>query len=372
MSTPNSTDQRTIEVDLKQAHVEVEIPDEQSVRRGSLKDSISHVLSFGRASNSSRGSSSNDRNSTRHYDVQVAAPEQEVVLRLSGSDWKWLVALSNVCLGLDCRTKRSDGEPAEVKASSHPPLLSCMTRGQFMQALQMFKVRTLYANIFFDMQVPYSCAAIRAFNPYRVQEDRLVTSPLYRHITLSTAHNAKIIRTTTSEKLKKMTLDYSLSTNKSSASPTSPTVSANDAKAEQPRASIGAQGKSTSAPQSLASPSGRTIWPFTREHRRHTVDDVPSSPSSPTSKGSESARPEPFVEGDVVLDQLGYAFTSDPEQDALRSMLLSIQSVGWRRVDTIFGSVLAHEKIIAKRANPNKPLDSGLDVVHHAIDTFVL
>ena len=72
-----------------------------------------------------------------------------------------------------------------------------------------------------------------------------------------------------------------------------------------------------------------------------------------------------------MLDQLHQTFQSDPERDTLRGMLLSLQSVGWWRVDVVFDNLLAHEKIIAKRARDAKPPHrTGLDVVHHVIDSF--
>ncbi|KAF4316004.1 hypothetical protein BBI17_008913 [Phytophthora kernoviae] len=196
----------------------------------------------------------------------IRIPEEDIQ-----RDWRWLVALSNASFGMHCLTSAGNGKTQQPQNSTAPTLLSCMTRGQFMQALQMFKVRTLYANMFFDMQVPYSCAAIRAFNPYRQSMKDSLMSPIYTHIVFDSLKNA-----------------------------------------------------------------------------------------------------QPFVDGDVILDQLPYAFTSDAEQDELRGMLLSVQSVGWRRIDVLFGSVMAHEHIIAKRAKLDKPLDSGIDIVHHVMDTFLL
>lgn len=364
------------ELDLAHARVTLRLPDQEqqpSRRRRSRGSSISSVLNFGRATDSSRGT---DASVPRNFDVHIecsGGKASTCTLRIPEDsllrDWKWLVALSNTSLGIDCHT---NGSTTQSGAQKPPPLLSCMVRGQFMQALQMFKVRSLYANIFFDFQVSYSGAAIRAYNPYRVDLQRIVTSPAYRHITLASVHNATPLRDTTPKDLKELTVNYALSMEQLSPGSSPPSSSRSAGDVNEDRHSMVSQGKSASVPSSLATPptSAGSIWP---SRRRNTTDSVrPKSPSSTSTVGSETVRPEPFIAGDVVVDQLWHAYTSDPEQDVLRGMLLSIQSVGWRRMETIFGNVLAHEKIIAKRANPAKPLDSGLDVVHHAVDTFLL
>lgn len=369
-------------INLARAHVKLCLPGEQqsSGRRRSRGGSLSTMLSFGRAAGTSRSPTTSHG---RNFDIRIHCDGEDATytLRIPEMsllrDWKWLVAMSNSCLGLDCETAISNGPiPSEsVVKRAPPPLLSCMTHGQFMQALQMFKVRSLYANIFFDFQVPYSGAAIRAYNPYRVDTQRIVTSPLYRHITLASVNNASFKRDTLPADLKELTFKYAMSMTQSptNSSPPSSSRSTGDIK-DEPQ-SMGANGKSASVPASIASSpstSTRRHWP---SRRRHT--DASSYPKSPPSSvgssiNGDELRPEPFSAGNVVVDQVWEAYTSDPEQDVLRGMLLSIQSVGWRRLETIFGNILAHEKIIGKRANPAKPLDSGLDVVHHAIDTFLL
>jgi hypothetical protein len=368
------------EVDLTHAHVTLSLPTEEHLSSGrrprSRGGSFSSIFSFGHATESSRGS---DAREYRNFDVRIECPggsADSYTLRISENsllrDWRWIVALSNTCHGMDCKTSGSSTQD-DVQKTHPPALLSCMTRGQFMQALQMFKVRSLYANVFFDLQVPYSGASIRAYNPYRVDLDPIVTSPAYRHITLASVHNATALRDTTPKILKELTHNYALSMRQlsSGSSPPSSSRSAGDVR-EDHRHSIGSQGKSTSVPSSMATPpaSAGSIWP---SHRRNTSDSTnPRSPPSTSGAESETARPEPFVAGDVIVDQVWHAYASDPEQDVLRGMLLSIQSVGWRRMETLFSSALAHEKIIAKRAKPAKPLDSGLDVAHHVVDTFVL
>lgn len=370
------------EVDLAHAHVTLILPAEEQVpsgrRRRSRGGSFSSIFSFGHAAESNRGS---DAREHRNFDVRIECPGGNAgscTLRISENsllhDWRWIVALSNTCHGMGCKTSGSTTQDDAQKTQPPPALLSCMVRGQFMQALQMFKVRSLYANVFFDLQVPYSGAAIRAYNPYRVDVEPIVTSSAYRHITLASVHNATPLRDTTPKLLKELTRNYVLSTMQKSSpgsSPPSSSRSAGDV-SEDHRHSIGSQGKSTSVPASMVTPPTSTgsIWP---SRRRNTSDSMhPRSPSRTSGAEAEPARPEPFVAGDVVVDQVWHAYASDPEQDVLRGMLLSIQSVGWRRMETLFSSALAHEKIIAKRAKPAKPLDSGLDVAHHVVDTFVL
>ncbi|RLN47126.1 hypothetical protein BBJ29_008463 [Phytophthora kernoviae] len=269
-----------VEIDLTHADVKVLLPPLTQENAGDLYASF---IGWGQ-----RNSGEENTEASENFDIQIRWPVEVTsaytgkpadtnlcVIRIPEEDiqrdWRWLVALSNASFGMHCLTSAGNGKAQQPQNSTAPTLLSCMTRGQFMQALQMFKVRTLYANMFFDMQVPYSCAAVRAFNPYRQSMKESLMSPIYTHIVFDSLKNA-----------------------------------------------------------------------------------------------------QPFVDGDVILDQLPYAFTSDAEQDELRGMLLSVQSVGWRRIDVLFGSVMAHEHIIAKRAKLDKPLDSGIDIVHHVMDTFLL
>ncbi|KAG6611108.1 putative alpha/beta hydrolase [Phytophthora cinnamomi] len=118
-------------------------------------------------------------------------PEEDI-----NRDWRWLVALSNTSFGVRCVTSGEIAKKKKHGDSSTPPLLSCLTRGQFMQALQMFKVRTLYSSIFFDVQVPYTCAAVRAFNPYRLSGREFLMSPIYTHIAFDSLKSARKLRDT--------------------------------------------------------------------------------------------------------------------------------------------------------------------------------
>ncbi|ETK76881.1 hypothetical protein F441_17117 [Phytophthora nicotianae CJ01A1] len=285
-------------------------------------------------------------------------------------DWKWLVALSNASFGVRCVTSAT----RTTRVSTTPPLLSCLTRGQFMQALQMFKARTLYSSIFFDMQVPYTCAAVRAFNPYRSSAKELLMSPIYTHIVHDSLQSARKLRDTIPLKVKRLAMKY--------MTPRHAALSEASNEDEQLRSGHGVEDSdvSTSSTHSScrgthrhASDPGRKSSKDSSRHRHlfHSRRRGKTMGSLP-SHHSGVSRPEPFVEGDVILDQLPYAFTADAEQDELRGMLLSVQSVGWRRIDVLFGGIMSHEHIIAKRADLDKPLDSGIDVVHHVMDTFVV
>ncbi|RLN26010.1 hypothetical protein BBJ28_00015623 [Nothophytophthora sp. Chile5] len=380
-----------IKIDLFRADLKVLLPDGQTSSHGTHDGGsfYANLLGWGQRSSDERTSTASG-----HFDIQIRWPVSSsgpstdaanvCVLRIPEEDmhqdWRWLVAFSNASFGMRCVTSTNQGPTPPAQAYAAPPLLSCLARGQFMQALQMFKVRTLYSNIFFDMQVPYSCAAVRSFNPYRLDAKECLTSPIYRHIALNSLRSARKLRDTLPLKIKRLALRYM--TTKYPALASSATVgqpqsgvedasfslslssSGNSAGVDHQPASK-AQRKSASVPSDMSEHSGGL---FHSHRRRKTVGNAPSASFSHTDK----SRPDPFVDHDVILDQLPRAFTSDPEQDELRSMLLSVQSVGWRRIDVLFGSVLAHEHIIAKRANPEKPLNSGIDIVHHVMDTFLL
>jgi len=150
-----------LEVDLACADVKILLPSGKS--SGDDADFYSSFIGWGQAEEREKADVSGN------IDIQIRWPAEGsdtkanlCVLRIPESDvsrdWRWLVALSNASFGVRCLTSATNGKEDEPRESAAPPLLSCLTRGQFMQALQMFKVRTLYSNIFFDMQVPYTCA----------------------------------------------------------------------------------------------------------------------------------------------------------------------------------------------------------------------
>ena len=75
---------------------------------------------------------------------------------------------------------------------------------------------------------------------------------------------------------------------------------------------------------------------------------------------------------EILVDSPEDAFTSDPLRDALRGMLMNIQSIKWQRIDVLFESMLAHERVIAKRSDEVPPNESGVDIAHHIADTLLL
>ncbi|DAZ96400.1 TPA: hypothetical protein N0F65_012481 [Lagenidium giganteum] len=292
-------------------------------------------------------SEANAKTKTEDVLCEIHIPEEEL-----RSKWKWLVALSNSVYGIKCEA-RSDVEPATARTkprrtqdeNASNALLSCLARGQFMQALQLFKSRSLYANIFFDFQVPYSCAAIRAFNPYRLEPSKCVMSPVYHHITLNSLWNAPLLRETLHPELK------------------ATAVKKSPMKSHSRKFSSG-RSKSRSWRHAMTAAAGDD-----------DDDEAPGSlqrHSSAVSLFADQKRSDPFIDGQQLLDRPQETFTTDPARDTLRGMLVSLQSVGWRRFDVLFENMLAHEKIIAKRASADKPLDWGLDVVHHLMDTFYI
>lgn len=370
------------EVDLSCADVKILLPSGKST--GIDANYYSSFVGWGHNDENEKS------NESGNFDIEIRWPARTTkpadtdlcVLRIPEEDvhrdWRWLVALSNVSFGVRCLTSGESTKEAKPQVSTTPPLLSCLTRGQFMQALQMFKVRTLYSNIFFDMQVPYTCAAVRAFNPYRLSAKEFLMSPIYTHIAFDSLKSARKLRDTIPLKVKRLAMKYMTPNRAALASPSNPEeqpysghdVEGSDiSSASSTHSSSRSNRRHASEPgrksASTSSDSGRHRHLFHNRRRGKTVDSAPSNHSG-------GSRPEPFVEGDVILDQLPYAFTADAEQDELRGMLLSVQSVGWRRIDVLFGGIMSHEHIIAKRANLDKPLDSGIDVVHHVMDTILL
>ncbi|TYZ66602.1 hypothetical protein PybrP1_008122 [[Pythium] brassicae (nom. inval.)] len=296
-------------------------------------------------------------------------------------DWKWLVALSNNAYGMRCQTKQRQKDAAareEIEGVDAPPLLCCLARGQFVQALLMFKTRTAYANVFFDLQVPYSCASVRAFNPYRMETAKRSTSPVYPHITHYSVGSAPLLRDTLSAEIR-----VQLSSKRG-------TVRFFSQDGHRKRLSLtgGLGGGADSSQRASAfdaddsddnmADNRYTATDETEFSRRSFAPPPPLASTLSRSTGSsasfsgDGSRSDPFVDGEVIVDRVHEAFSSDSERDALRGMLVTLQSVGWRRVDVMFDNVLAHERIIAKRANPAKMSESGIDLVYHVMNTLVL
>ncbi|KAL7681190.1 putative alpha/Beta hydrolase [Plasmopara halstedii] len=317
-------------------------------------------------------SNSDTVDTVKTYTCVLRIPEKDMQ-----RDWKWLVVFSNASFGVRCLTATNCPDEAKAGKPSVPPLLSCLTRGHFNQALQLFKARTLYSSIFFDMQVPYTCAAVRAFNPYRLSAKKVRLSPTYTHIVHNSLKVAHKLRDTIPPKIQRLAMECKKLKRAAVFSPSN--------EDEQKRNATEAEDSDIGITSSLGS-SGGTSCSASDFERKSTSSlkgtdrhkDLDHSRRRGYTMGSkplqrqEVSRPEPFIEDDVIVDQLPYAFTSDAEQDELRGMLLSVQSVGWRRIDVLFGGVMSHEHIIAKRADLKKPLESGIDVVHHVMDTFMV
>uniref|UniRef100_K3X862 DUF676 domain-containing protein n=1 Tax=Globisporangium ultimum (strain ATCC 200006 / CBS 805.95 / DAOM BR144) TaxID=431595 RepID=K3X862_GLOUD len=390
-------DQKSVvDIDLTRAEVTLELPHRpQRPKSGSgrVHSIYSSLLSLTRRSSTSsrRGSNaSHTSDASRFSDPDIEASSHDpyeilikytpnsydsvtdigkrrvCVIRIPSEeidkDWKWLVALSNNSFGLRCQAKsrRKDSSVRdENEAIEAPPLLTCMARGQFLQALLMFKARTLYANVFFDLQVPYSCGSIRAFNPYRMETTKRSTSPVYPHVTLYSIGSAPLVRDTLTAEIKLQL-----------ASKHGP-VRFFSQDGHRKRLSFSAAGNSLPADFESDMSSHRYTATDETEHSRRASASASSSSASFSADGTRS---DPFVDGDLIIDRVHEAFTSssDTERDSLRGMLLTLQSVGWRRIDVLFDNVLAHERIIAKRANPNKLHESGIDVVYHVMDSFLL
>jgi hypothetical protein len=325
-----------------------------------------------------------------HIKITPSDASSSVILRLESSvltngHWKWLVALSNSAYGVECTTSlRAD--------AITPPLLACLTRGQFMQALQSFRVRSLYASVYHDLQVPYSCGAIRAYNPYRHASVSTATSLHYKHITIHSLYNATLVRDTLPVVQR--------------GSPKSLFTQSSKDQSQQEQSNDGVRvGRAWSEQRSLVtklfrkhsrnrlrmqramSVSSNTKYPNDVNQEEGVDDRIhPSTSSSRAAKAPlaystsfqsdppSRARSPPFAEGShLLIDRLEDAFTTDPQSTLLRGMLLSLQSIGWRRLDVMMENIMVHEKIIAKRANgKHDPLDGGLDIVHHVMDTFLV
>lgn len=347
----------------------------------------------------------------KQYTIRI--PQEELQ-----TQWKWIAALSNASHGVFCRSQSDTGSSSPPKTTPAPTLLSCLTRGHFIQALQLFRARTLYSSIYNDFQVPYSLGAIRAFNPYRLETNPAneATSPYYRHIVMRSLWNAPLLRDTLPEDARALSDRATMSgrfslvkmlSDRHNSSRRRPTSSASlhqsfsifgrtessGSRSTRSHTTLTLSGPSSASSQSLRPPSSSSSSSSSLEVRikNHTVtgsneivsasvpeEDESEPPSSRLSmftspfSSSESARPVPFEDGLLLLDHANHAFETDDFRDDLRGMMVSLQSVGWRRIDVFFQSPMAHMKIIAMTANPTKPLTKGLDVVHHVMDTFLL
>ncbi|CCI45074.1 unnamed protein product [Albugo candida] len=299
---------------------------------------------------------------TDPFDIYIEPKDEKqplVIVRISRerfeSQWNWITAISQHAYGLSSkefnpamtftlhRKLRSDQKDAE-------PLLSCLTRGRFLQALSLFARRHVYANVFYDMQVPFSCASIRAYNPYRLRsENDIVTSTTYPHLTQESIDQADL------------------------------TVTLSSFHPQRPQSNTRFWNES-----SIFQRKKWNIFHVAPNRERLGLESVTKSERSvtlghrgtfATVRDSVMKRSEPMIDRTnrhIVLDHVHEAFRTDPQCDLLRGMLISLQSIGWVRLDALFRSILAHEKIIAKRADSSKSDTSGVDIVHHIIDTFLV
>ncbi|OQR93242.1 hypothetical protein THRCLA_08496 [Thraustotheca clavata] len=226
-----------------------------------------------------------------------------------------------------------------------PSLLQCLAQGCFLWGYSLFKRRSLYSNIFFDIQVPYSCGSIRSYNPYKNNAATCATSPFYPHITLNSLSNAAFLRDT-------------LPKQKWSEMDVYPVFKSAPSKSRfNGWANYGQylfQSNKSASPAS--SPSSSYV----------------NAPQSPSSHSASVDSPRADESNQVIVDNPEEAFVDDPLQDVLRGMLMNLQALPYERIDVIFDGVLGHERIIAKRHTAFTPNESGVDVVHHIADTLLL
>nr|CCA19986.1 conserved hypothetical protein [Albugo laibachii Nc14]CCA23300.1 conserved hypothetical protein [Albugo laibachii Nc14] len=285
------------------------------------------------------------------FDIYIEPNEENqpsVIVRIPRdrfkSQWNWITAISQHAFGLSCEefnpamTSNLHRKLVSEKQDAKP-LLCCLTRGRFVQALSLFKRRHVYANVFYDLQVPFSCASIRAYNPYRLRsENDIATSTTYPHLTQESVNQASLksvlntFQPQRPQAITRLWSPFNLSPN---------------------RARLGLE-------------CDRTREESVTVGHRGTFAMV---------RDRVMGRSDPLIDRTnryVVLDHVHEAFGTDSQRDLLRGMLISLQSLGWVRLDVLFHSILAHEKIIAKRADPSKTDTSGIDVIHHIIDTFLV
>ncbi|ETV99976.1 hypothetical protein H310_07427 [Aphanomyces invadans] len=213
-------------------------------------------------------------------------------------------------------------------------LLQCLCHGAFLVGLHRFRRRALYSNVFYDVQAPYACSALRAFNPYRAHVLPTTMSPVYPHITLHSMENAAVLR----------------------ASIVDRAVAAASTESDSARVD--------QKPKSWL--HGLAAIPAYMFPVKKTTDANALPPHDRichvVSKASDKVLVDPPVD----------TYATDPSRDVLRGMLVCVQSLEWERIDVLMESMMAHELIIAKRSNEVLAHESGLDIVHHVADTFVV
>ncbi|KAF0690506.1 Aste57867_18096 [Aphanomyces stellatus] len=260
---------------------------------------------------------------------------------LSSSDWEFVHAVILRVGNLSCVSFSGDKNSVRQENISPPHnqyLLQCLCQGAFLYGLHSFKRRAVYSNVFFDLQAPYSCSAFRSYNPYRNNVVACTPSTLYPHITLHSFVNSTVVReihliTLEQEEPKPKNWFHGLADLPASIFPVNKT------------------GTSSSYRIScLNATSMRIDSPLPLQSRLFHV----------VSRDSEQ----------IIVDNPEDAFSTDSLRDVLRGMLMNMQCLSWERIDVLFESMLAHERIVAKRGNEVPINESGIDVVYHIADTF--
>lgn len=217
-------------------------------------------------------------------------------------------------------------------------LLDCMTKGCFLESLRAFRMKALYSNVFYDMQVPYTSAGIRSHNPYRGDPTGYPTSAIYPHVTLqSISSNNAIPRRNTASQIKRLVRCAKSNTNRFGILKHVPFLYTN-------------LGDNRGCRRS-------SIGPRTR------ANTSADKKCDPFRLGTKS--------GEILVDHFEEAFQTDLKRNQLRSMLFRLQSLAWQRFDVVLEGPLAHERIIGKGALSFRPSNNGLDIACHLSDIFI-
>lgn len=269
---------------------------------------------------------------------------------------QWILGLSIagcVCHGIT--SNDDDDDP-------HQPLLVSLTQGSFVQALRLFQSRSCYANVFRDFQVHYSTSAVRSFNPYRGCPTGCPTSSIYSHLSLTSLPEAHVKRQTYRH------ADMKVHEEK------------NPRNRQQTHGRHRKQGRQEILLERLRR---SVIQQSRKQMMMHDDDEHAMTMPNTLSRSSSRTKPKalsitlPNTNGDhqYLMDPIQEAFgsiSSLTQRRNMRSMLVSLQSLSWRRMDVVFHrGVMSHEKIIAKRANLYPPQESGIDIPVHVADTFL-
>ncbi|KAF1774007.1 hypothetical protein GQ600_3656 [Phytophthora cactorum] len=207
----------------------------------------------------------------------------------------------------------------------------------------------LYSSIFFDMQVPYTCAAVRAFNPYRSSAKELLMSPIYTHIVFDSLNSARKLRDTIPLKVKRLAMKY--------MAPKHAALSSASNEDEQLRSDHDVEGSGISSSSTHSTAEVLAVMPQPPEERlRRTVTGT-------------------YISSTVAVAEKLWGVCLPTIQECLVQSLSSKVTLSWtssRTPSQQMQNKMNCVHIIAKRADLDKPLDSGIDVVHHVMDTFLV